>query len=350
MSEGSDRTEVGRKAAGRKAVGRKVLAPVLGVGLLVAGLHLRLNTNVLGEDEVCGGLVPTGAAAAVFPSSGRVSDGKGLDDRPGDRLAFSCTVESSSFLPGSDTGHIRVTGTRERGDFPFTDDGRWPNPATVSYFAGDSTGGVGADHGWVLLPAACTTADGGPAVIEGWAPEGSDPVKLAGLLTDVANAAAERAGCAAGEPLVAPRTLAAAPAPRQPRDGAVCGLAGMTFPGPREGIGAEETVRDAPGPTWACHVAGYATYAVTQEPRVVEGIRSSPGYEAQPAAAGHAMSGFDPYQAVTDCAGTPTYFSMETGPKYHDATGTPGTPRLRPLFDSFVAAAGDRFGCSAPTS
>ncbi|MFD0429334.1 hypothetical protein ACFQ60_21345 [Streptomyces zhihengii] len=349
MSEGSDRTEVGRKAAGRKAVGRKVLAPVLGIGLLVAGLHLRLNTNVLGEDEVCGGLVPTAAAAAVFPSSGRVSDGKGLDDRPGDRLAFSCTVESSSFLPGSDTGHIRVTGTRERGDFPFTDDGRWPNPATVSYFAGDSTGGVGADHGWVLLPAACTTADGGRRSSRA-GPRGIGPGE-AGRAPDRRGQRGGRKGRLRGRgaPGGAPHARRRPGSAAAPGRGRVWSRRddvprttggdrrrgdGPGRPGPHLGVPCGR-IRDLRGDPGAPRRRGHPVL---------------PGYEAQPAAAGHAMSGFDPYQAVTDCAGTPTYFSMETGPKYHDATGTPGTPRLRPLFDSFVAAAGDRFGCSAPTS
>ncbi|KQX57967.1 MULTISPECIES: hypothetical protein [unclassified Streptomyces] len=354
------------EGSGRAALGRKVLAPVVAVGVLAVGAHLWLNTDLFAGDTVCGGLVSTDAADAVFPSSGRVSDRDGLDERPGDRLSFDCTVESSSFLPGTDTGRIRVSAARERGDFPFTDDGRWPNPATASFFsggAGGAVGGIGADHGWVLLPARCTT-QAGPAVVEGYAPEGSGPVEFARLLTDVATRAAERAGCLTGGPLVAPAALPAAPAPRPVRDGAVCGIEGLGFPGPggrTPGTGAgtgsgavKETVTGAPGesgrPTWACEVEGYATYAVTREPRIVEGIRASTGFTTQPPVAGRPVSGFDTRHVVADCAGVPTYFSMEFGRSYQDAADAPGTPRRQDLFDDFVEAAGKRLGCSAPTS
>ncbi|MEU3743762.1 MULTISPECIES: hypothetical protein [Streptomyces] len=335
--------------SGRAALGWKVVAPVLAIGVLAVGIHLWLNTNLLGRDEVCGGLVSTDSAAAVIPSSGRVSDRDGLDARPGDRLAFTCTVESSSFLPGSDTAHMRISGSRERGDFAFTDDGRWPNPATASFFTGGATGAVGEDHGWVLLPGTCTTQNG-PAIVEGYAPEGSDPVKLARLLTDVANKAAERAGCLDKGPLGAPTALTASPESRLVDDAAVCGLQGLTFPGPDGRTRAEETVQENTRPTWACEVAGYATYAVTQEPRIVEGIRSSPGFKEQPRVAGRQVSGFDSWHVVADCAGVPTYFSLEFGQSYQDAVGAPGTPRRQDLFDDFVEAAGKRLGCFTPTS
>ncbi|MFE0701609.1 hypothetical protein [Streptomyces sp. NPDC058872] len=334
---------------GRTSLGRKALAPVLAVGVLAVGAHLWLNTNLFGPDEVCGGLVSVDAAAAVFPSSGRVSDRAGLDVRPADRLAFTCTVESSSFLPGSDTGHVRVSGSRERGDFPFTDDGRWPNPATASFFSGGATGAVADDHGWVLLPDACAMANG-PAIVEGYAPEGSDPLELARLLTDVANKAGERAGCLSQGLLTAPAALPEAPEPRPVDAAAVCGLKGLAFPGPDGRGGAEETVQQDVRPTWACDVAGYATYAVTQEPRVIAGIRSSPGFEEQPRTAGRRSSGFDPQHVVVDCAGVPTYFSMEFGQSYLDAVDAPGTPRVQDLFDDFVGVAGERLGCTTPTS
>ncbi|MFJ3926102.1 hypothetical protein [Streptomyces sp. NPDC090022] len=335
--------------SGRAAPGRKVIASVLATGVLAVGVHLWLNTNLFADDEVCGGLVPTDSAAAVFPSSGRVSDRNGPDSRPRDRLAFTCTVVSSSFLPGSDTAYMRISGTRERGDFPFTDDGRWPNPATTSFFTGGATGAVGEDHGWVLLPGTCTTQDG-PAIVEGYAPEGSDPLQLARLLTDVANKAAERAGCLDKGNLKAPTALTASPGPRPVDEAAVCGLPGLTFPGPDVRTGVKEAVQESARPTWVCEVAGYATYAVTQEPRIVEAIRSSPGFKEQPRVAGRQVSGFDPRHVVADCAGVPTYFSLEFGRSYQDAVGAPGTPRRQDLFDGFVAAAGKRLGCSAPTS
>ncbi|MFI0990612.1 hypothetical protein [Streptomyces exfoliatus] len=213
---------------------------------------------------------------------------------------------------------------------------------------GGATGAVGQDHGWVLLPGTCTTQDG-PAIVEGYAPEGSDPVKLARLLTDVADKAAERAGCLDKGPLGAPTALTASPESRPVDDTAVCGLQGLTFPGP-EGRSEAKTVQESIRPTWAREVAGYATYAVTQEPRIVEGIRSSPGFKEQPRVAGRQVSGFDPWHVVADCAGVPTYFSLEFGPRYQAAAGGPGTPPRQDLFGDLVEAAGQRLGCSIPTS
>ncbi|MGC9442556.1 hypothetical protein [Streptomyces sp. WG5] len=335
----------------RARLGRGSIAVTLAVVVPAAGVHLWLNTNLFGREDVCGGLVSTDSAQAVFAESGRLSDRDGLNDSPSDQLDFTCTVESSSFLLGSETDYMRISGGRERGDFPFSEYGRWPSPATVSFFSGGATGAVGSDHGWVLLPGACTTQDG-PAVIEGYAPEGSDPVELARLLTEVANNTAERGGCAAETPLTAPDTLDSSPEPHQVQEGTVCGLAGLEFPGPKaQGrANATETVQDSTGPTWSCEVADYATYAVTQEPRIVAGIRSSPRFTEQPRVAGLQVSGFDPRHVVADCAGTPTYFSMEVHQGYTSALEKPGTPNSRDLYDNFVDVVGKRFGCSTATS
>lgn len=69
MSEAEGRTRPGRKFRAAGAV-----AAVL--ALVVAGLHVYRNTDVLTADELCGGLVSTAKAAAVLPGSGRL-DGKG---------------------------------------------------------------------------------------------------------------------------------------------------------------------------------------------------------------------------------------------------------------------------------
>ncbi|MBT3154896.1 hypothetical protein HTV45_29180 [Streptomyces sp. CHD11] len=330
----------------RARLGRRGIAVALAIVLPAAGVHVWLNTNLFGREDVCAGLVSGDAAESVFAGSGRISDGDGTDGPSSDRIAFTCTVESSSFLPGSDTEHLRISAARERGDFPFSDHGRWPSPASVSFFSGGATGGVGSDHGWVLLPEACTTADG-PAVIEGYAPEGSDPVELARLLTEAANRTAERADCAGGEPLTAPDSLDTAPDPRAVPSGAVCGSADLMFPGPTPRPQARERVRESAGPTWACEVSDHATYAVSQEPRLLAGIRSSPRFAEQPRVAGLPVSGFDARHVVADCGGTPTYFSVDVGPGYTSALEEAGAPRLGALFDNFVDVIGERFDCDA---
>ncbi|GAA4016901.1 hypothetical protein GCM10022384_69690 [Streptomyces marokkonensis] len=176
-------------------------------------------------------------------------------------------------------------------------------------------------------------------------------MKLTRLLTKVANNAAERADCAAGQPLTAPESLPAVPEGNRVGDEAVCGLADLKFPGrPENRSKTMQTVQDGTGPTWACEVAEHATYAVTQDPHIVAGIRSSPGYTQQPQVAGHQILGFDNRHVVADCAGTPTYFSLEFGQAYWSAVETPGAPRTKDLFTNFVDTAGKHFGCATAAS
>ncbi|MFD7782023.1 hypothetical protein ACFV4Q_02790 [Streptomyces nojiriensis] len=177
----------------------------------------------------------------------------------------------------------------------------------MSFFSGGVTGGVGDGQGWVLLPASCTRSL--PALIEGHAPERSDPVELARLLTDVANR-----------------------------------------PGADGGSGkARETVQEGTGLAWACEVMGRATYAVTREPQILAAIAASPGYAQQRQVAGLRVSGFDTEHVVTGCSGTPTYFSLELGRSYTSALGAPGMPTPDELFKSFLEVVGKRYGCSADT-
>ncbi len=331
--------------SGRPRLGPKIIAPVLAVVVVAVGAHFWLNTNLFAKESVCGGLVSTESADSVFSTSGRVTDGVALDVASGDRLDFTCTVDSSSFLPGSNTESLRISGSRERGDFAFTGDGRWLSPARMSYFADGATGAVGSDHGWVLLPSSCMTQDG-PAIIEAYAPEGSDPAQVARLLTEVANSAAEQANCAGGKSLTEPDVLVPAPKSHQVT-GKVCGLEGLRFPGQKGQSNSRERVQDRTKHTWSCEVEGHAVFSVTQEPHIIAGIQSSPTYEAQRQVAGHKVSGFDSQHVVADCSGTPTYFAMEIGQDYHDAMGQPGTPRVQELFENFVDVAGQQYGCAS---
>ncbi|MER7056714.1 hypothetical protein [Streptomyces sp. NPDC000351] len=152
--------------------------------------------------------------------------------------------------------------------------------------------------------------------------------------------------------MTAPDTLDSSPEQRQVQEGRVCGLVGLKFPGPEtQGrANATETVQDSTGPTWSCEVADYATHAVTQEPRIIAGIRSSPRFTEQPRVAGLQVSGFDPRHVVADCAGTLTYLSVEVHQGYTSALDKPDTPNSRDLYDDFVDVAGKRFGCSTATS
>jgi hypothetical protein len=294
--------------------------------------------------------VSTKAAAELFPGGGRVSDRKGLHiSKPYSEIEFTCDVETSSFVPGSETEYLRIRGTRERGDSPFIPD-PWPNPATTSFFsggtAGGATGGVGPYLSWVLAPATCLGLL--PAFIAVSTPADFDRVKRARFVTDIANKAAVRADCAGDQPLTAPAGLPAAPVAHPVTKGSVCGITGLPFPGPDGDIAkARETVQDRTAPTWACEVKDRAVFAVTQDPQFLAAITGSQGYASeQPGVAGLRMSGFDGRHVVADCSGTPTYFSLELRPVYATALGSPGTPTAKELFAGFVETAGKSFGCA----
>ncbi|MFH9733492.1 hypothetical protein [Streptomyces sp. NPDC017260] len=89
---------------------------------------------------------------------------------------------------------------------------------------------------------------------------------------------------------------------------------------------------------------------MTQDPHIAAGIRSSPGYTELPQVAGHQMSGFDNRHVVADCAGTPTYFSMEFGQAFTAAVETPGAPRIQDLLTNFIDTVSKRFGCPTVAS
>lgn len=164
-------------------------------------------------------------------------------------------------------------------------------------------------------------------------------MKLVRLLTGTANRVSDRAGCSSATPLVAPLHIA----PPKPRRSAVaagvCGLPGFTVPGVRL-----ETVQVSDA-GWSCGMAtdegekaAYATFSVSQDPAVIEGIRKSQGFN------GH---GFDATHTLSDCAGKATYFAMEPGLRYTESLAT-GAPAPSDLFNAFTKEARAKFGCPTP--
>ncbi|MCZ7459788.1 hypothetical protein [Streptomyces sp. WMMC940] len=330
---------------GRFTRGRKAIIAALALCLVAAGVHVSLNTNLFGRDRVCGGLVPAGKAADAFGESGRISDGVELNGEANDPLTFDCIVDSTSFALGFEVKELRVSGERARGALPDATLDQVDGAARMSYFTGDTTGGVYGRGGWILLPASCTN-DAGPATARVSLGEDTDPLATARLLTEVANNAAKKAKCAGEKPLAAPQAVTAAAQPSTVKDGEVCGLGGLTFPGRKFQAGSTERVQDRAKGIWACEVEDRATYVATQDPHLLAGIQASPEYEKQQPVEGLNVSGFDDQRIVADCSGTPTYFSLKTGQAFQDDTDYPETPKWSELMENFVKVAGKQYGCS----
>ncbi|MEU8892438.1 hypothetical protein [Streptomyces sp. NPDC048442] len=150
-------------------------------------------------------------------------------------------------------------------------------------------------------------------------------------------------GYAPATPPTAPGRLAPEAQQRTATAGSVCGLPGLALPAVKR-----ETVRDfgdGPGQTWSCGTAtgegpgkAYATFSATRDPAVIAGIRRSKGFTGR---------GFDAIHTVSDCSGAPTYFTMDSGPRYTESLGA-GGPSPRDLFAAFSKAAAAKLGCTGP--
>ncbi|MFG3494508.1 hypothetical protein [Streptomyces sp. NPDC047928] len=344
--------------------GWKITGLLSVVAVSLAGLHLGMNTNILGADQLCGGRVPSKSAEAAFSQTGRLSDQDGPTGSSDDRLVFDCTIVSKSAIPGSDDQELFISVTRERADFPFTDNGG-PNPATLAFFSGEATGAVvDDDRAWVWLPVSCATDEA--AVVRGDIRRGEATAEsrmaLTRLLVDTANRLAERTGCS-DTTLQAPTTLQPAPKARTADPQKLCGVKGLALPATAADSNAKigETVPEAPSPIWSCSVmlddnsepalrtSGYLTYSVVQDPVILAGLKKSPDYSEASPVPGWQVSGVDDMHVVADCSGTDTYFAMRLGEQYFRSVERPEAPKSRALFKTFTDKVGTELGCTGIT-
>lgn len=323
--------------------------------LVVGGLHVYRNTNVLTGDRLCGGLVSTAKANAVLPGSGRLdAEGDGLADNLRDT---ACEVEKSSVALGSGKGILSVRVVEDRGDFAFADHG-WPDPSEASFFSGPVTGGVYKYEGWVLLPEKCWTTK--PVYLRGHSSEPiSDTVAFAALITDAARAVAARAACGdlPEEPgtLLPPRSEAARPVSEK----RVCGLDGFSVRG-QVPVDTEvlEAGQTAPADLWSCTLFldddsrdivredGFMTYTASRDPLLIAAVKKAPGTSKGEAPDGREADVVDPQGIVLPCAQGDLYLAAESGLQYLEARKRhPDLPRRDAYFESFVKSATETFDC-----
>ncbi|MFE7358464.1 hypothetical protein ACFU8Q_36540 [Streptomyces sp. NPDC057543] len=342
-------------AAGRPRPAWKVWAVGAVLVLVVAGLHVYRNTNVLTADRLCGGLVSAAKADAVLPGSGRLdAKGDGLADRLKDTV---CEVEKSSVVLGSGKGTLTVRVREEDGDAPLADEA-WPELSEESFFSGKVTGGVDTYEGWVLLPEKCWTTK--PVIVKfGSSQRISDSTGFAALVTDTARAVAARAACGdlPEEPgtLLPPRSEAARPV----SEGRVCGLDGFSVRGQ---VPADTEVLEAgrttPADLWSCtlfldddsrgpvRADGFMTYTASRDPLLIAAVKKSPGTSKGEATDGREADVVDPQRIVLPCAQGDLYLAAESGLQYLEARKRhPDLPVRDAYFESFVKSAVKTFDC-----
>ncbi|MGX4691482.1 hypothetical protein [Streptomyces sp. JNUCC 63] len=322
--------------------------------LVVAGLHVYRNTNVLTADRLCGGLVSAAKADAVLPGSGRLdAEGDGVADDLGDTV---CKVERSSVLPGSGKGMLSVRVWEVDGDLPF--DGVWPDPSEATFFSGPVTGAVYQSEGWVLLPERCWTTK--PVFVRVSPGESASGTRgFASLITDVARAMAAQAACGdlPEEPgtLVPPRADAARPV----SEGRVCGLDGLSVGG-QVPAGAEvlESGQKAPADLWSCTLFldddsrdvvrkdGFMTYTASRDPLLVAAVKKAPGTSKGEAPDGRAADVIGSTGIVLPCAQGPLYLATVPKGQYFEARKRHSDlPAQETYFESFVKSATATFDC-----
>ncbi|OKK06861.1 hypothetical protein AMK26_12925 [Streptomyces sp. CB03234] len=343
--------------------GWKTIALLSALAVSLAGLHIALNTNLLGRDQLCDRRVSAKFVEAAFAKTGSLSDEEGPTSSDGDPLLFDCTIVSKSVVPGSDDQELFISVTRERADFPFTDNGG-PDPANIAFFSGNATGAVvDDDRAWVWLPASCATEQA--AVVRGDVRRGQvtqeSRMALVRLLVDTANRLVERTGCSDTN-LKAPTKLAPTPRPRTADPQKLCGITGLSLPTSVAGPNAkvQETLPEALSRIWSCSVtledseasvreSGYLTFSVVQDPVVLASLKKYPEYSEASPIPGWKVSGVDDTHVVADCAGKATYFSMRLGQQYFRSTEQSDSPKSASLFKAFTSKIGTALGCPAIT-
>ncbi|RKT06614.1 hypothetical protein BX286_4659 [Streptomyces sp. 3211.6] len=120
-----------------------------------AGLLLRSDTDVLGQDRFCKGALDSAEARAALAGPGRLEQGHGYDARD-PYYSFSCTVQRADGLLGAGRPRMTAELSFDEADFAFSGSPLWKNASAGSYFVGGATGAASGTQAWVLLPSGCT--------------------------------------------------------------------------------------------------------------------------------------------------------------------------------------------------
>lgn len=303
------------------------------VTLAGAALFIRWNTNFLGAETLCGGIVTSDDVQSAINSSGRIAEVSSQTATASSE--FRCTVKRTSRFIGTEDVEVTIRTATELGAFPFTT-ATWKNPSTMSYFKDGASGAVSDTRGWVMLPKACWDRVGsiqgsrrippGPksvAAVEATVGQGAaDRKGLARLLVHAAQKVGESAGCSRTE-LRAPSDLSTLSRPRTTDAQNACGIQGFSLPKNSlvKGLaepGHEQLTGETPH-TWACDMyldgssKSQISFSVSSDANVIDGaLRDSDSFRDIDGNKGVARLD----EAVLHCEDGDVYFSVRWNSKY----------------------------------
>ncbi|WP_236245609.1 hypothetical protein [Streptomyces sp. CC210A] len=350
---------------GKRGLALTAIAGALALAT-VLGAFTWWNTNVFGDEELCGGKLRQSELDSVLDTRGRISStsAAGGDGIP----EFRCSVQRTSRFMGAQPMEISVNTAVHEPDFPFQSR-VWRGPAAMTYFTAGVPGAVSEDRGWVALPRTCQGKAGFIAVGSRRLPDAdevtvveavmnrgkADRAVLAQLLLQAAGRVAADAGCASND-MKAAAELGKAPSTSTTDPRAVCGVAGFALPSgavdESEARVDRETVA-AGDQTWACdlHLAGSAegqiSFSTSSDAHIVEGpMNAAEGFEPLPEGKGR-IDGYN--RAVLNCRSGKVYFGMRQDDAYKSLLlqqdGERYTKTSQAQFQSFLDSAGARHGC-----
>ncbi|MEU2873657.1 hypothetical protein ABZ769_31400 [Streptomyces olivoreticuli] len=326
--------------------------------LLAGSLNLVLNTNALGPDDLCGGLISAKQAQRALGHTGRLTHNGFAAG--GSAPEFHCKIEQRSTLLGHDKANLWVDGNQQLANFPFVQP-RWAYPAEMSFFSGSATGAVSPSDSWILLPESCwrqPTKHEGITVPHVRTVEVSSPghrlegLEMARLLVEAANNAARREGCSDQE-LKAPTEITPVAEPKTTNISSTCGVEGFSLPAAAgvERSGLRERSRRLDAPIWTCDLlprgerSPYVSFAVVRDKTLVSALTQNIDYlRAQPPhgwkARGDMQTGL-----IISCKGEDTYLSMHLS----DAKAGLDETAAQSLFTSYISATSGKLSCGNVT-
>ncbi|MFF2192623.1 hypothetical protein [Streptomyces sp. NPDC058157] len=319
-----------------------------------AGLLIWWNTDVMGQGRFCDDALASSELSLVLDGPGRLT-GKSVHEES-DPYGFSCTVQRTSRFLGAAEPEMKAELAFEQADFAFGSL-LWKDPSASSYFVGGATGAASGTQAWVLLPPGCDgrTPPGVqrakvPALEVNLTHGRAAPDDLARAAMSAARHVAEGLGCADSSVLKAPLRLqgpsgSGEPRPTDPAN--ACGVSGFSLPdaallGGRAEPGTER-VTGSDSRTRVCELTlkgpggPRITLAVSEDPRLTQGVRRDETATPQNA------------RTVTACAAGDLYVAMSYDDTYRDllldAGGTAHEQARTALFTAFFDTVTKDRGC-----
>ncbi|MCF6523115.1 hypothetical protein [Streptomyces sp. JJ36] len=308
--------------------------------VVAGGTYVSANTNLLGSEELCHGLLTDSTVQEVIPGPGRLSSE--------DLGATSCRVTQSSLGIGAGDTEVELDVQSEDAGFPF-ERGLWQMTGRKAVFTEGATGVASARGGWVLLPEGCEVSgplvgdDPEQIVLKAVFFEGeADPAGVARLLGEAAHGLAVRNDCDA-DAVRAPEQVAEPDPVRNTAPGKLCSLPGLEVSRLESDRGRPvEQTSGALERDWFCDLyftddthGPYTQFAVVRDERLTAGARAADGPS---------------WTAQALCDGTRTHFLMDSNdyPWNPEERSAAGLPDEQELFQRFVEAAAKAAGCPVP--